>query len=172
MTPQKPRRRTSVPSAKNIMRRAVADIVDPSPTDNGPLWDYFNDQCAYCGKTLIRSSRIGQVDHAEPGGGNHLGNLVLACARCNGDLKGQEPWQDFLRRTVQDNEESLQRETRIHKWSELHPRQNSHRSGDVERVLADIEQLINDFADKCEELRQYVHHKLGATGSGAVDDAS
>lgn len=52
MTSQKPRRRNSVPQAKNIMRRAVNDIIDPSPPDVGPVWDYFRwRRCCHLGGT-------------------------------------------------------------------------------------------------------------------------
>jgi len=156
MAIQKPRRRNTVSQAKNLMRRAVAEIVDPSPTDVGPVWDYFENHCAYCGAAIKRAARIGHIDHATPGGGNHLGNLVLACPRCNGDAKRDEPWRDFLQRTVQDEQEASQRAARIIAWAALHPRNEPRRSGEVARVLAEVEHLINDFAFKCEELRQCV----------------
>jgi len=54
MAIQKPRRRNTVSQAKNLMRRAVAEIVDPSPTDVGPVWDYFENHCAYCGAAKTR----------------------------------------------------------------------------------------------------------------------
>lgn len=47
------------------MRRAVNDIIDPSPPDVGPVWDYFEDECAYCGVELDRATRGGHVD--QPG---------------------------------------------------------------------------------------------------------
>jgi hypothetical protein len=140
------------------MRRAVAEIVDPSPTDVGPVWDYFKDRCAYCDKWMKRDARIGHVDHAKAGGGNHLGNLVLACPECNGDAKRDEPWQHFLRRTVQDHDEASRREVRILAWFALHPKEELRHSGDAERVRTEIEQLISDFSAKCDKLRQMVHN--------------
>src|SRR5580704_14837280 len=144
MAVRKARRRTSVPQAKNVMRRAVAEIIDPSPTDVGPLWDYFGDRCAYCGDALVRAERRGPVDHAEAGGGNHLGNLVLACSRCNGDAKRDEPWRDFLYRTVLDRAEASRRESHILAWLELHPKAEGDLSIDAQRILTDIERLIGD----------------------------
>ena len=47
----------------------------------------FESACAYCRKALDRSQRLGHIDHATTGGGNQLGNLILACSRCNGDEK-------------------------------------------------------------------------------------
>src|SRR4051794_20014031 len=39
-------RKHTVSQAKNRMRRAVDEIVDPGPADVGPLWEYFDGSCA------------------------------------------------------------------------------------------------------------------------------
>jgi hypothetical protein len=90
------RRKNTIPQAKNRMRRTVAEIVDPGPTNIDPLWEHFEARCAYCGRDLSRSGREGHRDHALPSGGNHLGNLILACGRCNGDEKREQGWREFL----------------------------------------------------------------------------
>ncbi len=88
--------RPTVSQAKNRMRRTVEEIVDPGPRDIDLLWEHFEAQCAYCGKHLSRIDREGHVDHAVAGGGNHLGNLVLACGGCNDDEKRDVSWREFL----------------------------------------------------------------------------
>jgi hypothetical protein len=54
------------------------------------------------------SQRRGHVDHATIGGGNQLGNLILACSRCNGGEKRDQDWQAFLfLKTSGDGDETL-----------------------------------------------------------------
>ncbi|MGO9763164.1 MAG: HNH endonuclease [Solirubrobacteraceae bacterium] len=84
------------------MRRAVAEILDPSPRNVDALWAHFESSCAYCGKPLSREKREGHRDHAAPGGGNGLGNLVLACGSCNGDEKREASWHEFLKQKTTD----------------------------------------------------------------------
>ncbi len=153
MTIGKPRRRTSVSMAKNLMRRAMNEIVDPSPNDVGPVWQAFGNRCAYCDVSLDPDGRVGHIDHAVSGGGNHLGNLVLSCARCNGDAKREESWQEFLRRTVTDADAARERAERISAWIEEHPAPLTSRSPDVERVLTELDGLVDEFGRKCDELR-------------------
>src|SRR4051794_37835293 len=97
------------------MRRAANEIVDPSPRSVDAVWDHFESRCAYCGVELDRASRMGHVDHAEAGGGNHLGNLVLACGTCNGDAKREQSWLEYLR-TRAHGVELEEREARIRLW--------------------------------------------------------
>ena len=85
-----------MPQAKNVMLRAMREILDPSPIDVGPVWDHFESRCAYCDVALDIAGRSAHIDHAEAAGGNHLGNLVLACGSCNGDDKRDMPWRDFV----------------------------------------------------------------------------
>ena len=97
--------------------------------------------------------RDGHVDHAVAEGGNHLGNLVLACGTCNGDEKREQPWQDFLR-TKASGAQFEERESRILEWFELHARDPMMQSGDVARVRAEIDVLIKSYAAKCGELKK------------------
>jgi len=80
MVTVKVRRRTSVSQAKNVMLRAMHEILDPSPLDDGQIWDHFESRCAYCDLSLDSGGRSVHIDHAIAAGGNHLGNLVLAIA--------------------------------------------------------------------------------------------
>ena len=153
--------------AKNIMRRAVEEIIDPSPRTADPLWEYFDSQCAYCGKELNRGSRDGHIDHAVPNEGNHLGNLLLACGTCNGDEKREQPWREFLRTKASDAEFE-EREARILGWFELHRRAPTVRSTDVVRLQEELYELIERFGVECGELKKIV----GDLGSDSKPDSA
>jgi 5-methylcytosine-specific restriction endonuclease McrA len=159
--PAKSRRRNTVAQAKNMMRRAVAEILDPSPSTVEGLWEHFESQCAYCGRQLRRTARDGHVDHAEPGGGNQLGNLLLACRPCNGDEKREQAWREFLR-TKATGATFAEREARIRAWFRLHPRVPVADSAEIARVRAELDGLIDQFGGKCAQLKQLVsHHESG-----------
>ena len=107
--------------AKNVMTRAMYAIIDPlpSPPEVEKLWSHFEGKCAYCGCTIERASRTGHLDHvraAAEGGSNNVFNHVLACARCNGDLKRETLWSEFLERTVADPLLREERKARIGAW--------------------------------------------------------
>jgi len=68
---------TSVSAAKNRMARAVESILDPWPATSDPVWDFFASECAYCGIKLVRTERLGHIDHATAGEGNHL---AISCS--------------------------------------------------------------------------------------------
>src|SRR5262249_18568423 len=90
---------STVSQAKNVMKRAVAEIVDRPLTrhERDMIWEYFESRCAYCGKKLSRTAGVGQLEHLDPKGGNHVGSRVLACGICNGDHKRDGVWLTFLR---------------------------------------------------------------------------
>ena len=103
------------------MTRAMRAIIDPlpSPGEVAELWSHFESKCAYCGCTIARASRTGHLDHIRAGAGggsNSIFNHVLACAKCNGDLKRETPWIEFLRRTVSNPRERSARAARIRAW--------------------------------------------------------
>ncbi len=109
-------------TAKNHMRRALWALVDPLPNGEqvDELWSYFESSCAYCGTRLDRDGRAGHLDHLVPvsnGGTNEIFNHVLACARCNGDDKREEPWELFLGQTVADPDVRAERRTRLVDWA-------------------------------------------------------
>ncbi len=73
---------------KNMIRRSLRETIDPSPTkkEETRIWDFFNSECAYCGKKLRKINKEGHIDHLVPsalGGANHISNRVLSCADCN-----------------------------------------------------------------------------------------
>lgn len=150
------RRKYTTSQAKNLMRRAVDEIIDPGPRSIDELWQHFEARCAYCGKDLGRDRREGHIDHADAQRGNHLGNLVLACGSCNGDEKREESWRRFLRRKTANDAEFVARESRVLAWFELHPGPPRTHSPEVARVRREIEELIEQFAAKCSELRLLV----------------
>jgi 5-methylcytosine-specific restriction endonuclease McrA len=159
VTPQRQRRKYTVSQAKNRMRRTVEEILDPGPRNVNALWEHFGAQCAYCGKDLNRDRREGHIDHADPDGGNDLGNLVLACGSCNGDEKREESWQGFLRRKTPDDAIFAEREGRIRAWLDQHPPKPAEDSPEITHIREEIEGLIEQFAVKCAELKRLVSQR-------------
>lgn len=149
--------RVSPSQAKNRMTRALKTILDPPPTSRTPIWEYFAAECAYCGRALDRAARFGDIDHADADGGNHLGNLVLACPRCNGDEKRDTPWDEFLDLKVTDSILRERRRQKIINWMAMHPRAaTTIRTPAIEAKVLEIMKLIDDFGTKCAELRVLV----------------
>jgi len=146
--------RVSPSQAKNLMQRALDTILDPPPPTNEQIWQYFEAQCAYCGSTLNKNDRNGHIDHLIAGGGNHLGNLVLACGPCNGDGKRELSWLDFLNGKVEDQGLKEDRRNKICGWMVMHPAPlQETRTPAVETKIGEIRQLIDDFGKRCAELR-------------------
>lgn len=112
---------TTIPYARNVIRRALIGIVDPEPTgaEINALWQFFDSSCAYCGRTIDRSRRAGHVDHLvsmSVGGANHVSNRVLSCATCNGDEKRDKDWREFLREKAIDDATYSDRSGLIEDW--------------------------------------------------------
>jgi hypothetical protein len=108
-------------TAKNHMRRTLWALLNPMPssTEIDELWQYFESRCAYCGMRLDRRARGGHLDHivsSSAGGTNEIYNRVLSCPKCNGDDKRDEPWQEFLKRTVSDSGLLKTRHAIISNW--------------------------------------------------------
>jgi 5-methylcytosine-specific restriction endonuclease McrA len=153
MATMKARRRKSVSQAKNIMLRAMDEILDPTPTNIGPIWDHFEAHCAYCDIELDITDRSAHIDHAESGGGNHLGNLVLSCGSCNGDEKREMPWRDFVALKAPSEADAAARVARIEAWQEHHPRTAGPPPPEALRIADEIRALTVQFSTKCDELR-------------------
>ena len=152
----------TVSNAKNRMRRAINAIVDPWPRDEARVWAHFGNVCAYCGAELDRKAREGHLDHAVPSGGNQIGNLVLACATCNGDEKLAEDWAAFTTRKVADPDVRAARLQRIEEWRRMHPPINWTASREVEALVAELHTLVDEFGDKCGRLRTLVNEERKA----------
>ena len=142
-----------MPLAKNLMLRAMREILDPSPLDVGPVWDYFESRCAYCDVALDAAGRSADIDHAEAAGGNHLGNLVLVCGRCNGDHKRDKPWRAFVASKSATERAAVARVARIETWAHLHPRSDKLAPPEALRIADEIRGLATEFSAKCDELR-------------------
>src|SRR5262245_55522910 len=110
--------------AKNIIRRAFSELVDPSPKrkEMDAVWEHFGDACAYCESVLKRGAKQGHIDHlvsASQGGSNAMRNRVLSCARCNEIEKLDRPWEDFLRSKCKDEADFHTRRRRILEWQHI-----------------------------------------------------
>jgi hypothetical protein len=142
----------TVSFAKNIMRRAIEDLVDPPPraAEQRALRAYFGNRCCYCGGDA--PERLGHIDHATPGGGNHLGNFVLACATCNGDEKREQGWNDFLTAKCPDAEIRSGRHAKISEWFEKHPRTAPSLSIEVADARRHALEMVEAYADACSGL--------------------
>jgi hypothetical protein len=114
----------STAMAKNVIRRAFSQLVDPSPDKlaTEQIWAHFESRCAYCGRQVTLGVKEGHIDHLESasvGGRNHLPNRVLACAPCNEKEKRDMHWEDFLRIKSTSEEEFAERHGRIMSWQQL-----------------------------------------------------
>jgi hypothetical protein len=149
------RRKFRVAQAKNLMRRAVREIIDRSPRNLEPLWKHFCGRCAYCGRQLIERARDWHLDHADPGRGNHLGNAVLSCAICNGDEKRDRGWLEFLQ-TKASGDLLAEREALIRLWFNQHSRPVDEASDDERAKQAELEAIVEQFGNACAELNALV----------------
>jgi hypothetical protein len=146
--------------AKNAMRRAITDLIDPPLTKNEKqqVWDYFKSRCAYCGKPIKRSSRDGHIDHLVSranGGGNRLGNCVLACKVCNGNEKRDQPWKDFLKLKCPDNATFATRLKQIDSWqTQAAKRKPVRLSSEAKAAQSEVEAVIDVFQKKFGCLRE------------------
>jgi CRISPR/Cas system Type II protein with McrA/HNH and RuvC-like nuclease domain len=148
--------------AKNAMRRAIDDLIDPPSTkqEKQRVWEYFNSRCAYCGRSIERSSRYGHIDHLisrANGGSNNIGNCVLACKECNGNEKRDQPWKDFLRLKCADNSTFEMRLKKIESWqTQPATRKPVTLSSEAKATKSEVEAVIAVFEKKFGKLREKV----------------
>ncbi len=150
-------KRKSLSQAKNLMRRALRDLVDPpaSESEQERLRIHFHDKCAYCGAPARH--RQGHIDHAEPGEGNSAGNLLLACAACNGDEKREMGWEEFLKvKCSVDTEKFDACRARILDWMHQHPRVPKQISPEIVEAMVLAEDAIRVFEEAYNRLRSAV----------------
>ena len=107
--------------AKNIIRRALRELIDPSPSkaEIASIWEFFESACAYCGRALRTGQKEAHIDHlqsASEGGSNHVANRVLSCATCNEKEKLDQPWEQFLRKKCSDKKTFELRRNKIQEW--------------------------------------------------------
>jgi hypothetical protein len=147
---------------KNIIKRGLSELVDPSPTkdDHASIWQHFDSSCAYCGTALNRATEDGRIDHllaASKGGANSIGNRVLSCGSCNDKEKLDQPWEPFLRSKSESAAVFDARRQLILAWKALHPiadeaRHQSLRDAASGKAL----EVIKVFDVEVRELQQLV----------------
>jgi hypothetical protein len=150
-------KRKTLSMAKNLMRRALADVIDPPPSEaeQQQLREHFANVCCYCGADA--RPRDGHIDHAAADAGNSLGNLVLACRTCNGDEKREMGWEQFLRsKCGADDAGYAERLARIRTWFDLHPAERRRATPEVDAARRVAEEAIATFEAAYKELRRVV----------------
>ena len=145
---------------KNVIRRAFREIIDETPAkqEANRIWEFFDSECAYCGKKLQKTSKEGHIDHlvsASKGGRNHFLNRVLSCANCNEKEKRDLPWEEFLASKVADRTLLEVRRKKILDWQG----QNSDNSaGSFQNLVNSADSLANEvvsvFELKIAELKK------------------
>ncbi len=136
-------KRKTLSQVKNLMRRALTDLVDPPPNaaDQLRLRKHFGNRCCYCGADA--QPRRGHVDHAKPAGGNGLGNLLLSCGECNGDEKRDMHWDEFLRAKCGSNPAVFdERHATIVRWFDANRSESSSAAPRVQEARAAAESAI------------------------------
>jgi hypothetical protein len=96
-------------------RTALAAVREPFKVAFGP-------HCFYCGSHLPANNPI---DHVLPWslvGIDGLSNLVLACARCNGDKSGALPAVNLIERMLQRDRQVLEEMASDLQWPTQHER--------------------------------------------------
>lgn len=131
---------------KNIIRRSLREIIDPSPKkkDEQIIWDYFDSQCAYCGKKLQKGRKEAHIDHlvsASCGGANQICNRVLSCSICNEKEKLDKPWEEFLTQKCADKRITAERKAKILKWQTMHKESSVGKD-----AISKIKSLADDVA--------------------------
>lgn len=148
--------KATVPQAKNMMKRALSEILDPGPTaaQVAQIWDHFENECAYCESPLTKSAREGHLDHLDSNGPNAAGNRVLSCGPCNGDEKRDMPWEEFLRVKCPDEEVRDARRAKILDWVGQNPLPDQReRSEELQAAIARAEALVDEFGAACTSVR-------------------
>ncbi|WP_101947999.1 HNH endonuclease [Mycobacterium sp. 3519A] len=96
-------------------RTALTAVREPFKEEFGPY-------CFYCGTHLPANNPI---DHVLPWslvGIDGLSNLVLACARCNGDKSGALPAVRFVDQVLHRDQEALEQLASSLQWPTQHDR--------------------------------------------------
>ena len=114
---QVPRRRSSRCCGTSVRRERAA-----LATVRQPFKDAFGPHCFYCGTHLPANNPI---DHVLPWslvGIDGLSNLVLACARCNGDKSGALPTTRIVGRVLARERDVLEEIASALQWPTQHER--------------------------------------------------
>ena len=164
---------TTTSYVKNIIRRGLREIVDPSPDRNDVerVWSFFESKCAYCGRQLQRGRKEGHIDHlvsAAQGGANHVSNRVLSCATCNEKEKLDAPWEIFLERKVKDAALRRTRSAKIREWRRVAKSVQSVATSEqlavADKVASEVVALFDAAVAKIRGVR---HLTVRSTGTRA-----
>ncbi|KZS83980.1 hypothetical protein LAUMK4_00663 [Mycobacterium persicum] len=74
----------------------------------GPFRDAYGPHCFYCGTHLPANNPVDHVLPWSPVGIDGPANLVLACARCNGDKSGARPAVSIVDRVLDRDRDVLE----------------------------------------------------------------
>jgi hypothetical protein len=142
--PRRRRRRFTLSQAKNIVKRSLKEIIDPSPAQISDLWEYFDGRCAYCGRQL--GSTGYHLDHIISCGGNDLGNRAISCGDCN-DLKRELDYRDFLK----GKDDCAKKVKKIEEWLASHPAKEIDPlvQKEFERIVEKACKSIDEWAKEC-----------------------
>lgn len=145
--------------ARNMIRRALFEIVDPYPSaaEKRRVWEHFAFACAYCGLPLVPGKKQAHLDHLIPssaGGRNHISNRVLSCALCNEHEKREMEWETFLRIKAGSERDWEERRTRIQAWIGRFPPEATVLAPEL-RVAADrcADEAATVFSEQAAHLR-------------------
>jgi len=160
------RTRMTLGKAKNHLKRALREIIDPSPsqTELDSLWAYFKGCCAYCGRQLRREAREGQLDHLETstgGGCSAIGNRVLSCGPCNGDERREIPWREFLRVKCADEKLHSLRSRLIEGWQSANPTPPV-----AEHLVTAMQSAYKEISEAIDEAVKRLRQELCDPGDG------
>jgi len=142
---------------KNMIRRSLREVVDPSPSksDERKMWEFFNSECAYCGKKIRKENKEGHIDHlisCSKGGSNQITNRVLSCASCNEKEKLDMYWEEFLAQKNPDKNILTKRKEKILAWQRLH-KQVSFNKKILEKIESISDKLVAYYDKKVRYIR-------------------
>ena len=153
----------SLPVIMNQMARAISELVDRPPTkaQRARLHAYFGGCCCYCGGR----STSPHLDHADPSGGNGLGNRLLACPRCNSKEKRELHWEAFLRvKCGADDALFAERKAKIASWIESNASVRPPLSSAVVVAHAEALHAMAAYRTAYERLRAAISAARGDVG--------
>lgn len=57
--------KTTLPYARNIIRRSLFEVIDPTPSrkEQAAVWSHFGSACAYCERPLAQDKKEAHLDH-------------------------------------------------------------------------------------------------------------
>jgi CRISPR/Cas system Type II protein with McrA/HNH and RuvC-like nuclease domain len=149
----------TVPYARNIIRRTLFEIIDPSPAKReiDEVWIHFESACAYCATPLVRGTKQAHLDHLVPtsaGGRNHVANRVLSCATCNEHEKREMPWEDFLAQKTRSTDEFSMRRQKVLDWTTRFSENEVQLRPEVLALLNDaVDEATSAFTRQVERIR-------------------